>query len=91
MQYFDPNWQPVPGHTAGRPIITDPNSAAYGKSGIDWGKFRINFGYGDVKDEYIQEDSENVVYLEQPEEDNTLMYIAAGLAGLVGLFFIFRR
>ena len=91
MQYYDPNWQVRPGYTAGRPVITDPNSAAYGARGIDWGKFRINFGYGDVKDEYEQQDYENVVYLEQPQQDNTMMYVAAGLAGLLGIFLIFRR
>lgn len=91
MRGYTPNWEMHPSFLQmhGRPVITDPNSAAYGAGGFDWGKVRLNLGYAGQEPGPPIED--NVVYLETPEQDNTMLYVLGGVAGLLGLLLIFRR
>jgi len=89
VKMYPPNWG-----NFDTPVIMNPNSAAYGARGadpskwIDWGKVRLNFSYDDPESR-LPED--NVVFLEQPEQDNTMLYILGGVAGFLGLILLLRR
>ena len=75
MQYFEPNWAQGAVNRPARP-------------GIDWGKVRLNFSY-DEPESRLPDD--NVVFLQQPEQDNTVLYILGGVAGVLGLILLMRR
>ena len=91
MQGYIPNWGGFTNTSDihGSPVVTNPNSALYGARGIDWGKVRLNFSYDQPQASYEQDD--NVVFLEQPQQDNTMLYLLGGVAGVLGLILIFRR
>ena len=77
MEFFEPNW------TAR--AVQRPDQ----RPGIDWGKVRLNFSYDEPESRLPQDD--NVVFLEQPQQDNTMLYLLGGVAGVLGLLLIFRR